>query len=707
MKKGAFALLFLIPSLSLPADPGLIKLANGVIDPSRPEIAGAGTLEASPAKEGRYLFIAQPEKNFTSAELGEIKELGLVKVGTVPPNAYIFLASSAQIKELGENFPLLFVGEYKPEYKVPLSVRKKTNSAAEPEKALIGLAAADCYDAVAEFLKGQNVAEFKLLYNDPPVVEAVIPPSLFSKLALKSEILSVWPKPVKKIMNEVARTVGLMNVEKANESGYTGKGTMVIVSDTGLDSGDLENIHDDFKDKTVIGAIGELNTERTDWSDIQGHGTHVAGSAVGTGAHYHGDYAGMAPEADLYFICLGDSSSYLEDITDGDIERAYAAGGRVMNNSWGSSSWNYGGEYNAEAQRYDTISRQYPDLLLIFAAGNENCKIDLEDNFSLSYEGVTKNCLTVGASENYRPELSYYYYGMLFDDIDIDDPYFYDQPAEPNNKTQQGMACFSSRGPAKDGRAKPDIVAPGTWIYSTESLYDDSNDGERKSYYTYKFGTSMASPLTAGACADIVQFLKEAKKFSSPSSALVKAVLINGARSMGNGQFDNAVEIPGETPNHVNGFGHVNLYESLNPSCGELFVTEGVIEETGKSVSYSFTKESDGPVSATLCWTDVPGTVGAALALVNDLDISVSDGENEYFASGKETPSDHLNNCERCQINDFPAGSRIEVKVSGYNLMEGPQAFALCVSGVNDAVPEPALAFAAFLFALLIFKKTK
>ena len=508
-------------------------------------------------------------------------------------------------------------------------------------------------------------------------------------------------------MNEVARTEGLMNVEAVNETGYKGKGVTVVVADTGLDSGDFSNIHDDFQDKNVIGVVGEANTSRTDWSDINGHGTHVAGSAVGTGAHYHGDYAGMAPEADLYFICLGDSSDYLVDITDGDIERAYAAGGRVINNSWGSSSWNYGGEYNAEAQRYDTISRQYPDLLLIFAAGNENCKIDLENNFSLSYEGVTKNCLTVGASENYRPELSYYYYGMLFDDIDIDDPYFYDQPAEPNNKTQQGMACFSSRGPAKDGRAKPDIVAPGTWIYSTESLYDDSNDGERKSYYTYKFGTSMASPLTAGACADIVQFLKEAKKFSSPSSALVKAVLINGARSMGNGQFDNAVEIPDETPNHVNGFGHVNLYESLNPSCGELFVTEGVIEETGKSVSYSFTKESDGPVSATLCWTDVPGTVGAALSLVNDLDISVSDGENEYFASGKENPSDHLNNCERCQINDFPAGSRIEVKVSGYNLMEGPQAFALCVSGVNEMVPEPALALAAFLFALLIFKKTK
>ena len=58
-------------------------------------------------------------------------------------------------------------------------------------------------------------------------------------------------------------------------------------------------------------------------------------------------------------------------------------------------------------------------------------------------------------------------------------------------------------------------------------------------------------------------------------------------------------------------------------------------------------------------------------------------------------------------MNDFPAGSRIEVKVTGYNVMEGPQNFALCVSGINDVVPEPAFAFAAFVIALLFARKTR
>ena len=31
-------------------------------------------------------------------------------------------------------------------------------------------------------------------------------------------------------------------------------------------------------------------------------------------------------------------------------------------------------------------------------------------------------------------------------------------------KPADAMADFSSRGPCADGRIKPDVVAPGTWI---------------------------------------------------------------------------------------------------------------------------------------------------------------------------------------------------------------------------------------------------
>jgi len=707
MKKLSTILLLCSFCLSLSADPGLIRLANAVIDPSMPQIAGAETIESSPTADGKYQFIVQPEKNFSSAELKELKELGFVKIGVIPPNAYIFLASKDQIKELGEIFPLLYCGEYKPEYKiVSLGFQKRIASTDASEKVLLGLATLESYDSVAEFLKEQNVGEFKLLHSDPPVVEAKIPLSLVPNLSKLSGVSSIEPKAAKKFMNDVARSDELMNVDRVNNSGYTGKDVMVVVADTGLDSGDLDNIHDDFRNKKVIGVLAENNKVVGSWRDIHGHGTHVSGSATGSGAHENGKYAGTARDADLYFIRIMDESYGLVDLQDADFKKAYRAGGRIMNNSWGGLYYGFEGEYNSDAKYYDKLSRKYPDLLIFFAAGNENTVLDLEDNCNLGLESVAKNIVTVGASESYHPEFTTTY-SQIASGLNPFNPYYNDKIAEPNNKKQQGMACFSSRGPAKDGRAKPDIVAPGTYIYSVESLYDDENNGERKSYYFFNHGTSMSTPLTAGSAACILQYLKENTDIAEPSSALVKAVLINGARLMGKGQFTNRTEIPETVPNGVNGFGHVNLNESLNPSCGELLVREGTIEETGKTVSYFFTKESEGPVSATLCWTDSPGTVGAELALINDLDIIVSDGENEYYSGGKTESNDHINNIERCQISDFPADSSIEIRVSGVNVMEGPQTFALAVSGLNETVPEPALAFAAFIVALLFARKIR
>ena len=708
MKK-LFAILLLC-SLCVPlsADPGLIRLANAVIDPSLPKVAGAETIVSSPTAEGQYQFIVQPERNFSAAEMQEIAALGLKKIGLIPPNAYIFLASKDQINSLGEIFPLIYCGEYKPEYKiVSLGFQNRITSTDASEKVLLGLATIESYNAVAEFLKERNIAEFKLLHNDPPVVEVKIPLSLVSDLSKLSGVLSVEPKPKKKLMNDVARSGELMNVDRSNESGYTGKGVMVVVADTGLDSGDLATIHDDFQNKNVIGVLAENNAEAEDWRDINGHGSHVAGSATGTGAHENGKYAGTARDADLYFIRFMTDSYDLVDLTDGDISKAYNAGGRVMNNSWGSGYTGFKGEYNSEAKLYDSLSRKYPDFLIFFAAGNENYEFSTRNNCTLGMEAVAKNIVTVGAAESYRPEFTATYGELYKGTLDSSSPYYNDKAGEPNNKTQQGMACFSSRGPAKDGRAKPDIAAPGTFINSVESLYDDVNQGERTSYYIYEHGTSMASPLTAGSAACVLQYLKENTDIASPSSALIKAVLINGARNMGKGQFNNRTEIPEVTPNCVNGFGHVNLDESLNPSCGELFAMEGTIEETGKTISYFFTKESEGPVSATLCWTDYPGTVGAQLALVNDLDIIVSDGENEYYSGGQSESNDHINNIERCQVGDFPAGSSIEIKVSGVSIMEGPQAFALCVSGVDEVVPEPASCAVILVLALLALRRDR
>ena len=83
-------------------------------------------------------------------------------------------------------------------------------------------------------------------------------------------------------------------------------------------------------------------------------------------------------------------------------------------------------------------------------------------------------------------------------------------PAPPINTNPMSdsstidIVAFSGRGPTKDERIKPDVVAPGTFILSTESRYIPENNyawgkfPPNKDYF-FMGGTSMATPLTAGA----------------------------------------------------------------------------------------------------------------------------------------------------------------------------------------------------------------
>ena len=165
-------------------------------------------------------------------------------------------------------------------------------------------------------------------------------------------------------------------------------------------------------------------------------------------------------------------------------------------------------------------------------------------------QAAAKNCITVGASESYRPDLTleYGYKGFRTDSGTLKfgaNPIKFD----PMANNPEGMAAFSSRGPTSESRVKPDVVAPGTGILSARSseasdsgIFGESDDPR----WMYDAGTSMATPLVSGCAAVIRQALehnhlknvrqalelnppKNAGARYKPSAALVKAVLINGA----------------------------------------------------------------------------------------------------------------------------------------------------------------------------------
>ncbi|MGF2076166.1 S8 family serine peptidase, partial [Enterococcus casseliflavus] len=75
-------------------------------------------------------------------------------------------------------------------------------------------------------------------------------------------------------------------------------------------------------------------------------------------------------------------------------------------------------------------------------------------------------------------------------------------------------------------------VAPGTNILSVRSRHPDAGTGwgefDANANYAFQGGTSMATPLAAGAAAVVREWLTRIKGVANPSAALMKSVMING-----------------------------------------------------------------------------------------------------------------------------------------------------------------------------------
>lgn len=469
-------------------------------------------------------------------------------------------------------------------------------------------------------------------------------------LANLNSVKYIEEAPQYVLFNDIAKDY--MGVDNIWTLGYDGTGQVVGICDTGLDTGvNDSSMHLDFQGR--IDAIYALGRSTAD--DPHGHGTHVAGSVLGDGARSSGQIKGIAPDAHMVFQSVLDSGGGLgglpSDLND-LFAQAWSAGARIHTNSWGADVL---GDYNTDSRQVDEYVWGN-DMIILFAAGNDGTSDDVNVDYqTVGSPGTAKNCITVGATENYRPSMPITRWGNVGD--------------EPDK-----VVLFSSRGWCEDGRVKPDIVAPGTWILSTKSTQaPDSNFWETyNTYYAYMGGTSMATPLTAGAIAVAREYM-QSEWGHTPSPAMMKAAIINGGTDLGYG-----------FPSQDQGWGRVNLNDSL-ASKEYKYEDESVSLNTGNSQNYNYYVESSNtPLKITLVWTDYPGSTIASKALVNDLDMKVTapSGTIYYgndFTSPYNSTYDRLNNVENVFIITPEVGT-YTIEINGYNIPSGPQDFALFAS---------------------------
>ena len=314
-------------------------------------------------------------------------------------------------------------------------------------------------------------------------------------------------------------------------------------------------------------------------------------------------------------------------------------------------------------------------MTILFSAGNSgvdgNSDGEIDDD-SLGSPATGKNVVTVAAGENERPSISSTWGGM------------FGYPAAPISTdkaadTSEGLAAFSSRGPTDDGRMKPDITAPGSFILSTKSRSTTSTGWgaySGNSNYTFMGGTSMSCPLTAGAAALITQHLIDNDGHSDPNSSLVKAIFTASARDM-QGQYSSSTNGAGEpAPNIHEGWGLVDLRSAVNTTW-----IDGDSVQTSEERGWSFIVPAASPdLRVALSWTDPASTPSAGTNLVNDLDLAVKDPSGTW--------TNLSNNLDNLRALSFasPAQGSWEVHVLGTSVPTGPQHFAVALNLDTDLV---------------------
>jgi PKD repeat protein len=518
------------------------------------------------------------------------------------------------------------------------------------------------------------------------------------------------------------------------DKGVNGAGVVVQCVDTGLDRGNATNlpgtVHTD-----ILGRVAGIADYSGDNNgvDNNGHGTLNAGIISGnpftrlTDPDGYLVSMGVSPKAKIFATKVSNSTSFsFTETHQTMVQEARSYGASISLQPWGLATRTFNSftgdfsdppAYSSTAAEFDSLTRiangdsfNPLPMLFVFSAGNFGWFCDMFGCMmvekTIANPALAKNVISVGAFTGSPPEGG--------------------KRRDPVQNT--------SRGPTQDGRIAPTLVAPGIGITGMASQSEGYQNGssvfypEGQTLYTRGNGSSHAAAQVAGAAALFTDWWQRFNNYSSiPSPAMIKAALINSTEDEQGGSYP--VYIPdGMLSEGAPVYDTVDFAPDINQGWGGLNL-DNLIPDPGSENNYIFydqdTKtftangqeweetiyaiDNDTPLYITLVWTDPAAAPSASKALVNDLDLIVTNGADQIIYgnafrkgwSGVGGAADHVNNVEMVKIQN-PFGA-YKVKVKAISLLGkiyqtdpgNRQDFSVAIRGATLASPKGVVAFTA------------
>lgn len=330
------------------------------------------------------------------------------------------------------------------------------------------------------------------------------------------------------------------------------------------------------------------------WVDLDGHGSHVAGTIFGR-ADVDRSLDGVAPglgstrSLRVFNVKVFDSQgnwggATMSEILDRLTQSVDDGNGNitprphVVNHSWGTGGATVWTGTESSCRELDN-SIWSSGQLQVFAAGNEG-----PSGSTLRQQASAKNVFTVGNVLDHH---------------------------DPNVGFPGTLWTSSSRGPTADSRWKPNVVAPGQWIDSVQA-------GSSTSYVQFT-GTSMAAPHVTGLAAQVLDHYSALRY----RPAALGAVLMASAMTKG-GVLLSAPSTAASSHHNTYGAGRVEAFKAHNLNAQAIYFWDLNMTSASSHAELNFTIGAGATqVSCVMLYHERAASAGASAALVNDLDMYI------------------------------------------------------------------------------------